>query len=148
MHSPYNEEMRKLIIESCKKLGYRFHPTGTVVTVEGPRFSTRAESLAHRQLGFDIVGMTASTECMIAKELALSYASIAIATDYDCWHEEVVDVDSVNKSAEESIPRALKVLRETVAAIGARDVALWRKEIEAQRDAVKKSRLDKLPDNR
>ncbi|NXW09497.1 MTAP phosphorylase, partial [Fregetta grallaria] len=81
-----------VLIETAKKLGLQCHSKGTVITIEGPRFSSRAESLMFRSWGADVINMTTVPEVILAKEAGMSYASIAMATDYDCWkeHEEAV----------------------------------------------------------
>ena len=71
----------------CAELGLSHHTKGTAVTIEGPRFSTKAESLLFRQWGGDIVNMTTVPEACLAKEAGLCYASIGLPTDYDCWRE-------------------------------------------------------------
>lgn len=73
-------------------MGIFCHAKGTVLTIEGPRFSSRAESLMFREWGADVINMTTVPEVVLAKEAGLCYASIAMATDYDCWkeHEEAV----------------------------------------------------------
>ncbi|RXN30150.1 S-methyl-5 -thioadenosine phosphorylase [Labeo rohita] len=82
----------KVLMEVAQGLGVKCHTRGTMVTIEGPRFSSRAESLMFRQWGADVINMTTVPEVVLAKEAGLCYASIAMATDYDCWkeHEEAV----------------------------------------------------------
>ena len=79
-------------MEVARSLGVKCHVRGTMLSVEGPRFSSRAESLMFRQWGADVINMTTVPEVVLAKEAGLCYASIAMATDYDCWkeHEEAV----------------------------------------------------------
>ncbi|TRY96797.1 hypothetical protein DNTS_031640 [Danionella cerebrum] len=83
---------RSVLMEIAQGLGVKCHPRGTMVTIEGPRFSSRAESLMFRQWGADVINMTTVPEVVLAKEAGLCYASIAMATDYDCWkeHEEAI----------------------------------------------------------
>lgn len=90
LSEPICPVLRKLIFEAAeaadvKKGGGKLHPQGTYVCMEGPGFSTRAESLMHRQWGGDLIGMTAMPEAKLAREAEISYALIALATDYDCW---------------------------------------------------------------
>jgi 5'-methylthioadenosine phosphorylase len=83
---PFCPVLRKVLLEAAKGLeGMKVHGAGTYVCMEGPAFSTRAESLAHRLLGGDVIGMTAMPEAKLAREAELPYALIALATDYDCW---------------------------------------------------------------
>lgn len=86
-----------MLIDVVKKLGIKHHTKGTIVTIEGPRFSSRAESLMFRQWGGDVINMTTVPEVVLAKEAGISYVSIAMATDYDCWKEsgDVVSIVSI-----------------------------------------------------
>jgi 5'-methylthioadenosine phosphorylase len=88
MADPYNERLRQLLIDECERLGCRFHQRGTVVTIEGPRFSTRAESRMFRLWGADIINMSIATETILANEADIPYAVVAMSTDYDCWRTE------------------------------------------------------------
>lgn len=82
----------QVLSEAVRSLGVSFHASGTMVCIEGPRFSSRAESLMFRQWGADVINMTTVPEVVLAKEAGLCYAAVAMATDYDCWkqHEEAV----------------------------------------------------------
>ncbi|MCX7957259.1 MAG: S-methyl-5'-thioadenosine phosphorylase [Endomicrobia bacterium] len=84
---PYCYSLRKLVYECCKKLSIYTHFGGTYVCIEGPQFSTKAESKVHRTLGFDIIGMTAIPEAKLAREAEMCYTTIALVTDYDVWKE-------------------------------------------------------------
>lgn len=83
MADPYCDELRKNVIKNCKKLDIYFHEVGTVVVVEGPRFSTRAESRFFTNSGWDIINMTAYPEVVLARELGMCYTNIGLVTDYD-----------------------------------------------------------------
>lgn len=85
MADPFDEGLRTLLIATCRELGYSFHERGTVVTIEGPRFSTRAESRMFRLWGADVINMSIAPECALANEAGLRYAAVAMSTDYDCW---------------------------------------------------------------
>jgi len=85
MADPYDSRLRKLLIDECRKLNYPFHDKGTVITIEGPRFSTRAESRIFRFWGADIINMSISTETVLANEAGIPYAAVAMSTDYDSW---------------------------------------------------------------
>ncbi|KAL7889612.1 hypothetical protein AOLI_G00018700 [Acnodon oligacanthus] len=112
MAEPFCSRTREVLIDVVKGLGIRYHPHGTMLTIEGPRFSSRAESLMFRQWGADIINMTTVPEVILAKEVGLCYASIAMATDYDCWkeHEEAVCVDNVLKTMKENANKASSIL--------------------------------------
>jgi len=88
MPDPFAENLRKVLIEACKELGLKFHPKGTVITIEGPRFSTRAESKMFRTWGADVINMSVAPECSLANEAGIPYAAIAMSTDYDSWAED------------------------------------------------------------
>jgi 5'-methylthioadenosine phosphorylase len=91
----------------------RAHQGGTYVCMEGPQFSTRAESLLHRSWGADVIGMTAATEAKLCREAELCYASLALVTDYDCWHpeEEAVTASSIVEVLLANVSRAKEILR-------------------------------------
>ena len=92
---PICPQLHDLFVEQAEEHGYPVHPTGTYVCIEGPRFSTRAESRLFRQWGCDIIGMTMYPECMLAREAEICYVSIAMVTDYDVWAEKPVSSDEV-----------------------------------------------------
>lgn len=85
MADPFSEKLRGMLISGCKETGISFHPEGTIVTIEGPRFSTRAESKMFRLLGADVINMSIAPEASLAMESAIPYAVIALSTDYDSW---------------------------------------------------------------
>ena len=94
---------------------FKHHVDGTYVCIEGPRFSTKAESLFYRSLGASVIGMTNIPEAFLARELGMSYATLALATDYDCWKEgEEVDVSTVLKTIHENITKAQKVVEDAI----------------------------------
>nr|XP_009942238.1 PREDICTED: S-methyl-5'-thioadenosine phosphorylase [Opisthocomus hoazin] len=112
MAEPFCTKTREVLIETAKKLGLQCHSKGTMITIEGPRFSSRAESLMFRSWGADVINMTTVPEVILAKEAGMSYASIAMATDYDCWkeHEEAVSVDKVLKTLKGNANKATSIL--------------------------------------
>jgi 5'-methylthioadenosine phosphorylase len=84
--------LSEILSEAGKEVGATVHQNGTYICIEGPQFSTRAESRLYRTWGVDIIGMTNLPEAKLAREAEICYATIAFATDYDCWHEEAGDV--------------------------------------------------------
>ena len=90
---PYCADMRDVLIRAARPLVPRLHETGTYVCMNGPAFSTRAESHMHRMLGGDLIGMTNAPEARLAREAEISAAALALVTDYDCWLEEEEPVD-------------------------------------------------------
>jgi len=85
---PICEELRQIIVKTARKEGATAHDGGTYVCMEGPAFSTRAESLTNHRAGYDVIGMTNLGEAKCAREAEIAYATMAMATDYDCWKEE------------------------------------------------------------
>jgi 5'-methylthioadenosine phosphorylase len=88
MAEPFNGDLRRLLYDTATELSLKVHKRGTVVTIEGPRFSSRAESNMFRILGADVVNMSIATEVILANEIELPYAAVAMSTDYDCWKED------------------------------------------------------------
>ena len=94
---PVSDELRQLLLRRCRELRLRVHDGGTYVNMEGPAFSTRAESLTHHRLGYDVIGMTNLGEARCAREAEIAYATMAMVTDYDAWKadEAHVSVDMI-----------------------------------------------------
>ena len=90
---PVWEPLRQLALQAARKAGATAHDGGTYVCMEGPLFSTRAESKLYRSWGVDVIGMTNLQEAKLAREAEIAYATVALVTDYDCWHETEADVD-------------------------------------------------------
>ncbi len=85
MADPFDADLRAALVRKGAELGLDVHDGGTILTIEGNRFSTRAESNMFRQWDADLVNMTVAPECILANELGLKYAAIAVVTDFDCW---------------------------------------------------------------
>ncbi|MDR0313663.1 MAG: S-methyl-5'-thioadenosine phosphorylase [Treponema sp.] len=119
MADPYDKRLRRILIDECKFLGYPFHDHGTVVTIEGPRFSTRAESHMFRTLGADIINMSIATETILANETGIPYAAVAMSTDYDSWRsdEEPVSWEAVLKVFNENAARVTSLLKSVIGKI-------------------------------
>jgi len=92
MADPFDSSLRSKLIESARELGIRMFDKGTVVTIEGPRFSTRAESNMFRLWGADVINMSTAPEVVLANELGIPYAAVAMSTDYDCWKTDEAPV--------------------------------------------------------
>ena len=103
--------------EACARAGVKAHPAGTYVCMEGPQFSTLAESNTYRQLQFDVIGMTNLTEAKLAREAEICYATIAMITDYDCWHpqHDAVTVSEIIENLNRNTSNVQRVLHEAVA---------------------------------
>jgi 5'-methylthioadenosine phosphorylase len=112
MADPFDFRLRGILNQVCINQSLSFHQSGTVVTIEGPRFSTRAESRMFRSIGADIINMSISTEVALANEIGIPYAAIAMSTDYDCWKEDEKPVSweailAVFKSNADKVTRLL-----------------------------------------
>jgi 5'-methylthioadenosine phosphorylase len=116
MADPFDENLRRLLIDSADDLGLKTHSKGTVITIEGPRFSTRAESKMFRLWGADIINMSLAPEVILANELGLPYAAIAMSTDYDSWKEDEKSVtwEEVISVFEQNVHNVLHLLLETI----------------------------------
>ena len=116
MAEPFDEDLRRIMAEELKALGYRYHRRGTVITIEGPRFSTRAESRMFRIWGAHIVNMSIATECIMANEMGIPYAAVAMSTDYDSWmeEEEPVTWEAVAETGRQNARKVLELFRRVV----------------------------------
>ena len=116
MGEPFSAGMRSCLVEACKSLGFEHHNGGTVVTIEGPRFSTKAESMMFRSWGCDIINMSTVPEIVLARELDLQYQSIAMSTDYDCWHEseEEVTMEMIYAVMEKNVNNVKKLIEQVI----------------------------------
>lgn len=114
---PVCPEVARSAVNACKKAGVTGKQGGTYVCIEGPQFSTRAESHLYRSWGVDVIGMTNLQEAKLAREAEICYATVAMVTDYDCWHPEhdSVTVDVVIAYLNKNAENACRVLRESVA---------------------------------
>jgi 5'-methylthioadenosine phosphorylase len=111
---PMCPELRRILTAVAKKEKVSFHDTGTYVCIEGPRFSTKAESRMFRTWGADVVGMTLVPECVLAREAEICYASIAMVTDYDVWKDHPVCVDDIVKTMKANIENVKRIITETI----------------------------------
>ena len=113
---PVCGQLGGVLSEACERAKVHAHRGGTYICMEGPQFSTLAEAQVHRKLGFEVIGMTNVTEAKLAREAEICYATVAMITDYDCWHPEhdavtlEVIISNLNKNAE----NAQNVMREAV----------------------------------
>jgi 5'-methylthioadenosine phosphorylase len=112
---PMCPEVRRTLIAAAKDIGTSAHSTGTYVCIEGPRFSTKAESKMFRNWGADVVGMTLVPECVLAREAELCYATIATVTDYDVWKDHPVCVDDIVKTMRVNIENVKRIIVEAIA---------------------------------
>ena len=116
---PVCEEVAAAVVQSCKDIGVVGKSGGTYVCMEGPQFSTKAESNLYRSWGADVIGMTNLQEAKLAREAEICYATMAMVTDYDCWHSEheSVTVEQVIKVLNTNAENAAKVVRQAIALI-------------------------------
>ena len=118
---PICEELRQLLLKSARAQKARVHDGGTYVNMEGPQFSTRAESTTNHKLGYDVVGMTNLGEAKCAREAEIAYATMAMITDYDCWKtdEAHVTVEMVVSNVTQNAATAKSVITPAIAQIPA-----------------------------
>ena len=117
---PFCSKLMDKLEESSKELGIKYHKNKTYICMEGPLFSTKAESNFHRMIGGDVIGMTAIPEAKLAREAEICYAMIALSTDYDCWREdeESVTIDMVIQTMNKNIHTAKNLLSNLIPKIG------------------------------
>lgn len=115
MADPFCEALRRMLVDSARSLGYPVHDRGTYVCIEGPRFSTRAESRVWREVfKADIIGMTLVPEVNLACEAQLCYATLAMVTDYDVWAERPVTAEEVERIMKANVERARSILYDVI----------------------------------
>ncbi|MBI2147320.1 S-methyl-5'-thioadenosine phosphorylase [Candidatus Woesearchaeota archaeon] len=111
MAEPFCGKLRNLLFSSAARLGIACHPAGTTVTIEGPRFSTRAESMVFRSWNADVINMTTVPEAVLAREAGIHYSAIAMVTDYDCWKQgEEVSLEKVMHTMKQNAENVKNVI--------------------------------------
>ncbi|MFW6160103.1 MAG: S-methyl-5'-thioadenosine phosphorylase [Acidobacteriota bacterium] len=113
---PVCPDFSGLIFQVAKELGMPVHPSGVYICIEGPAFSSKAESRIYRSWGCDVIGMTASTEARLAREAEICYTSLSLVTDYDVWHDDevTVSVELILENLKKNIAGAKKLIREII----------------------------------
>jgi 5'-methylthioadenosine phosphorylase len=116
MSDPFSQELRNMFIKVSKESGLKYHESGTLITIEGSRFSTRAESKMFRMWGADIINMSVAPEAILSRELNIPYAVIAMSTDYDCWKEDEAPVtwDAVLEIFRQNVLKVIQLLVKVV----------------------------------
>jgi 5'-methylthioadenosine phosphorylase len=120
MADPFDAGLRRVLYEACLDLGFRVHDGGTLITIEGPRFSTRAESNMFRVWGADVINMSVAPEAALANEAGIPYAAVAMSTDYDCWKRDEAPVtwDEILAVFQRNADRVHQVLTHAIGRIG------------------------------
>jgi 5'-methylthioadenosine phosphorylase len=118
--NPVSKEIADILEKSARKLKIKTHRGGTYVNMEGPQFSTKAESNLYRSWGMDVVGMTNLTEAKLAREAEISYATLAAVTDYDCWHpsHDSVTLEMILSYLNKNIVNARAILKSAIVEVG------------------------------
>jgi 5'-methylthioadenosine phosphorylase len=113
---PTCPQVSRILADACVHCGVKVHGKGTYVCMEGPQFSTLAEAHMHRAMNFDVIGMTNVTEAKLAREAELCYGTIAMITDYDCWHpgHDSVSVSSIIATLDQNASNAQNVIRQAI----------------------------------
>jgi 5'-methylthioadenosine phosphorylase len=116
MAEPFNGELRKALFDTAKELNLKVHEKGTVITIEGPRFSSKAESHMFRLWGADVINMSIAPEAILANEIELPYAAVAMSTDYDCWKEDEAPVtwDEIMEVFQKNASNVKRLLLNTI----------------------------------
>jgi 5'-methylthioadenosine phosphorylase len=119
---PMCPDLSRLLGEVAREAGARVHEGGTYICIEGPQFSTRAESRIYRSWGVDVIGMTNIPEAKLAREAGLCYATVAMSTDYDCWHEaeDDVSVEAIVQQLQRNAELARQIIRQAALRIPTR----------------------------
>ncbi len=146
---PFSKSLRAALAQAVRDAGGTAHEGGVLITIEGPRFSTKAESRAFRAWGCDIIGMTACPEAFLAREAELDFAIMAHVTDYDVWHEEEgeVTVDMVIQRLNDNLAlaqRAIANLAPVVAALPHESAGAMRYAVMTARDRISPEAREKL----
>ncbi len=147
---PICDEEAGIVTEACRRAGVNVKRGGTYLNMEGPQFSTMAESNLYRSWGMDVIGMTNLTEARLAREAELCYVTVAMVTDYDCWHEDHdhVTVDQIIGVLLKNAEHASNVVREAVAAMpktrGCKCGSALQNAIITQKAAVPAATLERL----
>jgi 5'-methylthioadenosine phosphorylase len=147
---PVCHELSTVAVDACRRAGVNVKAGGSYLNMEGPQFSTRAESNLYRSWGMDIIGMTNLTEARLAREAELCYVTVAMVTDYDCWHQEhdSVTVAQIIGVLLRNAEHACSVVREAVAAMpktrGCKCGAALKNAIITQKDVVPPATLERL----
>lgn len=121
---PINLELREKLAIACKELGLNYGKGGAYVCIEGPQFSSKAESAIYRSFGADVIGMTNVPESYLAKEAGIAYATVAMVTDYDCWKEEHCTLEEIMKVMKNNNANARKLVAKIVPELAANPVIL------------------------
>lgn len=116
---PFCPRLRDAAVKACKQLGFKFHDRGTLVVINGPRFSTRAESRMLSQHA-DVIGMTTVPEATLAREIAMCYANISMVTDYDVWKDHPVTMQQVADTVKKNASNVRSLLKEVIPELGER----------------------------
>jgi len=113
---PVCTDLAKILFEAGRDLDIRIHPRGTYICIEGPAFSTKAESHIYRSWGCDVIGMTSATEAKLSREAEICYASLNLVTDYDVWHEseEPVSVEMILENVAKNLSHAKAILKRAI----------------------------------
>lgn len=113
---PICHDLSAVLADAARKVGATVHQGGTYICIEGPNFSTRAESNIFRSWGVDIIGMTNIPEARLAREAEICYATVALATDYDCWHEahDDVSIDAILEIIRKNVTTARNIIKQAV----------------------------------
>lgn len=140
---PVNKDLQGVVFDCLKTLSINSSQGGSYICIEGPQFSTRAESEMYRSFGADVIGMTNVPEVFLAKEAGMSYATVAMVTDYDCWKEEHCTVEQIIKVMTANTEKAHKLIKSLIPALYAKNLA-----VEKENTYAIITKEENIPDNK
>lgn len=129
--NPIDTNLQRIIGDSCESTGVNFKRGGSYICIEGPQFSSRAESEIYRGFGASVIGMTNVPESYLAKEAGMAYATVAMVTDYDCWKEEHCTLDEIMKVMQENNKNAHKLLLDLIPRLNQNKFSFENENLEA-----------------
>ncbi len=147
---PICADLAKTLVEACRATGARHHSGGTYYCMEGPAFSTQAESFLYRQFGAHVIGMTNVTEARLAREAGICYATLALSTDFDCWHpdHDAVTVSDVLAVIAKNVASANRILEKALSSVRRHGTCSCQEApanaLITHRDAIPEATLERL----
>lgn len=145
--NPVDLKLQEMMVSSCEKAGLNFSKGGTYICIEGPQFSSKAESNLYRSFGASVIGMTNVPESYLAKEAGMAFATVAMVTDYDCWKEEHCNVEDIMKVMTTNNQNVQKVLNHLIPALDSNPFEFLEENkigVMTPRDALSKEKAEIL----
>jgi 5'-methylthioadenosine phosphorylase len=141
--NPINKQLQNIIYQACQKAGVSAQKDGSYICIEGPQFSTRAESAMYRSFGASVIGMTNVPEAFLAKEAGMAYATMAMVTDFDAWKEEHCTLEEIMKVIKVNTTNAQKVMKELIPTLASNRFVFEKENVGVVMTATEKIPADK-----